>query len=123
MSKIMKKKEKDPNVDSGDEYDSGEEVQRTAADDDFIDRNDDQADILAEYDAEEQNFHDDRPDRYKKAKKSSSSSSSSRGEGGHGPKSDDALSKTLEHIKKKKVLSLSLSLSLFILILILLFLY
>ena len=85
---------------SGDEYDSGEEVRRTADDDDFIDRNDDQADILAEYEAEGQNFDDDRPTGYKKSKKATSSSSSSRE--GHGPKSDDVLSKTLELIKKKK---------------------
>jgi hypothetical protein len=38
----------------GDEYDSGEEVIRTKEDDDFIDEDDDNPDLVAEYNAEKQ---------------------------------------------------------------------
>ena len=40
--------------DSGDEYDSGGEVAPTAEDDAFIDREGDDAELLAEYDKEDQ---------------------------------------------------------------------
>lgn len=47
--------------DSGDEYDSGEEVVRTREDDAFIDGDDDLADVLGEYEQEDQRFDDERP--------------------------------------------------------------
>lgn len=47
--------------DSGDEYDSGEEISRSKDDDDFIDKEDDLADVLGEYDEDQQNFDDERP--------------------------------------------------------------
>ncbi|GLE02372.1 hypothetical protein PINS_up011210 [Pythium insidiosum] len=48
-------------ADSGDEYDSGDEVVRTREDDEFIDQEDDLADVLGEYDQEDQKFDDERP--------------------------------------------------------------
>jgi transcription factor SPN1 len=55
--------------DSGDSYDSGGEGQRTKEDDDFLDMEDDDEDLLEDYN-KEQNFDDERPDGYvKKAKK------------------------------------------------------
>lgn len=45
----------------GNEYDSGEEVAPTKDDDDFIDREDDLADVLGEYEQEKQQFDDERP--------------------------------------------------------------
>lgn len=45
--------------DAGDEYDSGEEMVATAEDDAFIDREGDDDELLAEYDAEGQNFDED----------------------------------------------------------------
>ena len=44
-----------------DEYDSGEEAAPTKEDDDFIDREDDLADVLGEYEQEKQQFDDERP--------------------------------------------------------------
>ncbi|TYZ61837.1 hypothetical protein PybrP1_000949 [[Pythium] brassicae (nom. inval.)] len=46
---------------SGDEYDSGDEVVHTKDDEDFIDRDDDLADVLGEYDEDAQRFDDERP--------------------------------------------------------------
>jgi hypothetical protein len=84
--------------DDGDEYDSGEEIVRTAEDDHFIAEEDDQRDIADEYYAEEQNFDDERPQH-----KSKSSSRSSRGgTSGTSKKNLDPLSETLEMLKKPK---------------------
>ncbi|KAE8891970.1 hypothetical protein PF005_g11873 [Phytophthora fragariae] len=47
--------------DGADEYDSGEEAVATKDDDDFIDRDDDLADVLGEYDDDRQQFDDERP--------------------------------------------------------------
>ena len=47
---------------SGDEYDSGEEIERNKEDDDFIDGEDDLAHVLGEYDGDTQQFRDERPD-------------------------------------------------------------
>ncbi|KAG2530083.1 hypothetical protein JM18_002506 [Phytophthora kernoviae] len=44
-----------------DEYDSGEEAMATKEDDDFIDGDDDLADVLGEYDQDQQQFDDERP--------------------------------------------------------------
>lgn len=45
----------------GDEYDSGDEVVAGKDDEDFIDGEDDLADVLGEYDQDGQNFDDERP--------------------------------------------------------------
>ena len=45
----------------GDEYDSGEDVATTKDDEDFIDRDDDLADVLGEYAEDRQHFDDERP--------------------------------------------------------------
>ena len=88
---------------SGDEYDSGEDIQKTAEDENFIDENDDLDDIRGEYDAEEQNFDDERPEDYRPKK--SKHQSSKKGDGSSssgGGKADDPFSKTLAAMKKPK---------------------
>lgn len=89
---------------SGDEYDSGEDIQKTAEDENFIDENDDLDDIRGEYDAEDQNFDDERPEDYR-PKKSKHQSSKKGGDGSSssgGAKADDPFSKTLAAMKKPK---------------------
>ena len=57
-------------IDDGDEYDSGEEMVRTAEDDAFIDSDDDDHDgILSEYRNDKQDFRDERPLQVKKKKR------------------------------------------------------
>lgn len=51
----------DGGVSSGDEYDSGEDAPETAEDRAFIDKDDDHADLLDEYNADNQRFDDERP--------------------------------------------------------------
>ncbi|KAG6962408.1 hypothetical protein JG688_00008620 [Phytophthora aleatoria] len=58
-SKRVKKEEK--RRAEGDEYDSGDEAVATKDDDDFIDGDDDLADVLGEYDQDRQQFEDERP--------------------------------------------------------------
>ena len=48
-------------VDEGDAYDSEPDVTRTKEDEDFIDADDDLADVLGEYDNDKQEFNDERP--------------------------------------------------------------
>jgi transcription factor SPN1 len=91
----------DDAVDDGDEYDSGDEVHRTAEDDNFIDDDDDLADIRGEYDAEDQIFDDERPAFHKKPPASSKRGSSG-DSGGVKKGADDPFSKTLEAMKKPK---------------------
>ena len=87
---------------SGDEYDSGEDVKRTAEDDRFIDEDDDMADMAREYDAEEQVFDDERPDEYDKKGKPKPGRSGGAGSSGGGRKEHDPFSETLEAMKKPK---------------------
>ncbi|GAB9474595.1 hypothetical protein Gpo141_00011715 [Globisporangium polare] len=54
-------KKKEVRRGSGDEYDSGDEVVGTKEDEDFIDGEDDLADVLGEYDDDNQRFDDERP--------------------------------------------------------------
>eukprot|EP00943_MAST-04B_sp_MAST-4B-sp1_P001640 g1640.t1 len=54
--------------DSGDEYDSGEEVEETQADRDFLDLEDDDQALVNSYKGK-QKFDDRRPDNYKRKKK------------------------------------------------------
>ncbi|EQC35780.1 hypothetical protein SDRG_06539 [Saprolegnia diclina VS20] len=64
--KAVKRKSRDdepaPRAPEGDEYDSGDEVKRSKADDAFIDNDDDLDDVLDEYGNDKQEFHDERPD-------------------------------------------------------------
>jgi hypothetical protein len=103
--------ERDDNAEkgSGDEYDSGDDVKRTVADDQFIDEDDDMADLAGEYNAEEQVFDDERPDDYakNKAKAGRSSSSSSGGGGGGSRNAGDPFSQTLDYMKKPKEVLMS----------------
>lgn len=84
-------------VDS-DEYDSGEEVVRTAEDDAFIDSDDDD-DIMAEYRNDEQDFRDERPMDQTKHKKKRHRDE----EDGLAPAQDDnPLSIALNEMKRKR---------------------
>lgn len=58
--KRIKLTDDDPD-DTKDAYDSGDEVVKSKEDADFIDGDDDLADVLGEYDNERQEFNDDRP--------------------------------------------------------------
>mmetsp|Transcript_19060 Transcript_19060/g.39688 ORF Transcript_19060/g.39688 Transcript_19060/m.39688 type:complete len:489 (-) Transcript_19060:96-1562(-) len=62
-------KGKKEGYESGDSYDSGDALQRTAEDDDFLDLDDDDEDIVREYNEQEQNFGDERGERGPKKKK------------------------------------------------------
>jgi hypothetical protein len=66
---LPKGKRKSGGNDSGGEYDSEPELERTADDDAFIDRDDDDAELLAEYDADAQDFHDEGPSGRRTKKK------------------------------------------------------
>ena len=84
---------------SGDEYDSGEEVKWTKEDARFLDRDDDLADIMREYDEDgDQKFDDER------------GSSSRKGKGRDGAdktKSNDPLTAVLSSLKKTKSAQIS----------------
>ncbi|CAM9103564.1 unnamed protein product [Ectocarpus fasciculatus] len=60
MSRLASSDRRGDELVGSDEYDSGEEVVRTAEDDAFIDSDDDD-DIMAEYRTDKQSFHDERP--------------------------------------------------------------
>ena len=51
-------------VNSGDEYDSDQDILQTKDDEDFIDEDDDLADVLGEYSHDKQEFNDQRPAGY-----------------------------------------------------------
>mmetsp|Transcript_12700 Transcript_12700/g.12339 ORF Transcript_12700/g.12339 Transcript_12700/m.12339 type:complete len:538 (-) Transcript_12700:175-1788(-) len=93
---------------SGDEYDSGDDVVKTKEDERFIDEDDDFADVAAEYNAEEQNFDDERPDDYHKGKTKVKVSSGGEGSGSsYSKKGSDPFSETLEYMKKPKAVLMS----------------
>lgn len=90
---------------SGDEYDSGDDLVRTADDDNFIDDDDDLGDIVGEYDAEEQNFDDDRPGKFGRSKgkaKGAGKSSQESKSSGSRKGASDPFSQLLETMKKPK---------------------
>lgn len=97
--------------DSGDEYDSGDEVVATEEDEKFIAGDDDLDYLVKEYDEEGQNFDDERPEKKKsKSKKSSGSGSGSGGGGGDNtgpPKEKDPLTLTMEMLKRPKQVAMS----------------
>ena len=94
---------------SGDEYDSGDELAATKDDDAFIDEDEDdmQKDIMKEYDQDNQDFNDDRPNpsiNKKKTSKKSSSNSVSQAKGS-GPL--DPIQETMLALKKPKEIELA----------------
>jgi hypothetical protein len=94
------KKQRTPlDGDSSDEYDSDGDVEKTAEDEAFIDAEDDNADLLNEYDEERQNFRDERP-THKTGK-------AARDSGDRATKADDPVSQVLADLQ---VRGLSLSL-------------
>ena len=83
---------------SSDEYASEEEVERTAEDDKFIDGEDENAELLKEYEQDKQHFKDDRPE-----------GSSKKGGKAHEPEGPaaDVVTQVLRDIKGKRVEKLS----------------
>jgi transcription factor SPN1 len=86
--------------DSGNEYDSGEEVPENKDDRAFIDELDDHGDLMKEYDEDRQDFDDEEPDRRKKSTKRSQKASG--GDSG-GAKGTDPLSIALMEAKTPKI--------------------
>jgi transcription factor SPN1 len=104
--------EGDGHVSSGGEYDSGEELPVTAEDINFIADDDENADIMREYDEDNQDFDDDEPGEYAagaKKKKKSSSSANSNAESTRrmSNANSDPLSQTLAEMKNPKVKAMS----------------
>lgn len=83
--------------DSEDSYDSGGEGVRTAADDNFIDQEDENADLVAEYEQDVQHFDDERPDKHRRSKD----------EDRIDEDESNPLAQTLKGMKKKKSTDLS----------------
>jgi transcription factor SPN1 len=103
-----------PDVSSGDEYDSGEEVVENEEDRNFIDEEDDLKDVRNEYEEDDQHFDDERPDSHRPGgggksggKKSTSSSSSYVSKSSSSTKDQDPLSQTLSEMKKPKLKALT----------------
>jgi transcription factor SPN1 len=97
-------------AESGDEYDSGEEVKATKQDRDFIAGDDDFADIVQEYDEDNTDFRDERPDdedddyRSSKSnkKKKTMPADANHLSSGINLKDQDPLSQTLAAMKQPK---------------------
>lgn len=87
-------------AESSDEYDSETDVKKTREDEAFIDADDDDAELLREYDNENQEFRDDRP-QFPHGRGGSNGLMPN--EVAKGPKvEDDPLSQALADMKKKK---------------------
>jgi transcription factor SPN1 len=85
---------------SSDEYDSETDVKKTKEDDEFIDADEDDAELLREYDNENQEFRDDRP-QFPNGRGGSNGLMPN--ESKNTPKvEDDPLSQALADMKKKK---------------------
>lgn len=83
--------------DSEDSYDSGGEGVRTAADDNFIDQEDENADLVAEYNQDVQHFDDERPDKHRRHMERE----------GVDEDESNPLAQTLKGMKKRKSTDLS----------------
>lgn len=97
---------------SGNEYDSGEEVRETKDDRNFIDNDDEFADIVKEYDEDNQDFNDEAPDEdYRSSKSSKKKKGSAERQAHHSSginlKDQDPLSQTLAAMKNPKAKALS----------------
>jgi hypothetical protein len=107
------KKSRRDTEESGDEYDSGEEIQATKEDRDFIAGDDDFADIVKEYDEDNAEFNDDRPDdeddygSKKNKKKKTQPMSENHLSSGINLKDSDPLSQTLAAMKQPKAKGLT----------------
>lgn len=92
----------DKNVDSGDEYDSGEEIVLTKEDHDFIDGDDEHADLVKEYEEDNQVFADERPDDFNPKKKKYSSGNNNSDRVSLNKKNLDPLTEALIDMKNPK---------------------
>ena len=88
---------------SGDEYASEHEEQRTKDDDAFIDHEDDDADLVREYDAQAQDFRDERPEAVGFARKRKRETKRSRSGGELGDAENSAAAATATKGAKRKV--------------------
>jgi transcription factor SPN1 len=97
--------------DSGDEYDSGDEIVRTKDDDEFIDEEDDQHEITKEYDEDNQNFNDKPPEQEGRKKKKSEGSqkraSKAPAEASSSNSKDDLVAAAQAALKKTKKIDIS----------------
>ena len=91
---------------SGDEYDSDEDLERTADDAAFLDEEDDDHDLLREYENDTQDFHDDRPE-YSRLQGRGGAGGMLPGASSAGKVASDPLSEAMADMKKKKVQELS----------------
>jgi transcription factor SPN1 len=83
-----------------DEYDSETDIQKTKQDDEFIDEEEDDTDLLQEYENDQQNFHDERPE-FPNGRGGANGTLPSQEK--NQPKiDDDPLSQALADMKKKK---------------------
>jgi hypothetical protein len=87
--------------DSSDEYDSGDDVMASKEDLEFIDNYDDHADLVKEYDEENQIFDDERPQKKLSGKKSGANRERSGVDSG--PLGDDPLSQVLKDLKNPRI--------------------
>jgi len=88
---------------SGDEYASEHEEQRTKDDDAFIDHDDDDADLVREYDAQAQDFRDERPEVVGFARKRKRETKRSRSGGELADAENSAAAATATKGAKRKV--------------------
>ena len=91
----------DAGAGSSDEYDSETDVKKTREDEEFIDANDDDAELLREYDNENQEFRDDRP-QFPHGRGGSNGLMPSEAAKNTPKVEDDPLSQALADMKKKK---------------------
>ena len=92
---------------SEDEYDSGEEVVRTKEDDDFLDNDEDDQELIREYERDNQKFDDERPDAFRGNSQSVGGSKVRKVNGGGGigmidPNTSNPFEQTLLALKKNK---------------------
>lgn len=93
--------------DSGDEYDSGDEVVANEDDERFIAGDDDLDYLVKEYDEDGQNFEDERPEKKKKASSKKASSGGGGDASSVAPKEKDPLTLTMEMLKRPKQVVMS----------------
>lgn len=92
----------------GDEYDSDEDVVRTKEDDDFLDQDDDDVDLLKEYENDTQDFNDDRPEYSRPSNRGGAGGVlPSQPSGSSSNVASDPLSQAMADMKKKKTQELT----------------
>jgi transcription factor SPN1 len=112
-SSVNKTRVDDIHNSSDDEYDSGEDVVKTKEDDHFLDNEDDNEELLREYERDNDNFDDERPELGGGSMgRSSSSGPMKRVNGGGGigminPNTSNPFEQTLLTLKKSKAVEIT----------------